>query len=487
MDKPDKNDAFNTAYAAQDVATGEVPTTKILWSPRLGFNWDVLGDKSLQIRGGTGLFTGRVPFVWVSNQFSNNGQLNGAYSTGSSSSSANPITNPAGIKFVADPFSQKKAEDLGKTAGRGAINVIDKDFKFPQVFRSNLAIDKTLPLGMVLTLEGIFSKTYNNVNFVNLNRKVDEAFTFVGVDQRPRYISNRVDANFDEIVKFENTNEGFSYNFVAQLQKTFQKGFVASAAYTYGHSEDLNSGTSSVAYSNWRYVNQVEGLNNLMLTRSNFDIPHRVVVFASYRLEYLNGMMSSQISVFYNGQSGQALSYIYNGDLNNDGTTNDMIYIPKSMSDINLITIPATTGTNPTPAVTPEEQWTKLDAFINGNEYLSAHRGEYAERNADHIPFQHQFDLKFLQELKMTIAGADHRFQLGIDIINIGNMLNKDWGHSNYATNQQNALINYKGLASGTSQPTYTYDGKSLINAEAYSISDFNSRWRAQVSFRYIF
>ena len=186
-DKPGNNSAFDAAYASKGVATGTLPDTKLMFSPRLGFNWDVLGDKSLRVRGGTGLFTGRVPFVWVSNQFTNNGQLNGSYSTGSSQSSATPLTDPANLKFNADPYKQPFAEDLGKKAGRGAINVIDKNFKFPQVFRTNLAVDKTLPGGINATLEGIFSKTYNNINFINLNRQANEAFTFDGVDKRPRY------------------------------------------------------------------------------------------------------------------------------------------------------------------------------------------------------------------------------------------------------------------------------------------------------------
>ncbi|MCK7538220.1 MAG: hypothetical protein MZV63_48340 [Marinilabiliales bacterium] len=206
-----------------------------------------------------------VPFVWISNQFTNNGQVNGTYTRGSQSSSANPITNPAGLKFESDPFNQPTAEDLGGVAGRGAINVVDENLKFPQVFRTNLAIDKALPWGLFATVEGIFSKTYNNVNFINLNRVVDESFTFVGADQRPRYVSGRIDPDYDEIIKFENTNLGYSYNVVAMLQKQFEKGFTAQVSYTYGHSLDLNSGTSSVAYSNWRYVNNVYGLNDLQI------------------------------------------------------------------------------------------------------------------------------------------------------------------------------------------------------------------------------
>lgn len=482
-DKPESNPQFNTAYYFQDVATGELPKSRIMWSPRLGFNWDVFGNKTTQVRGGTGLFTGRVPFVWLSNQFSNNGQLNGAYSVGSSASSANPITNPAGIKFVPDPYAQKTATDLGKTAGRGAINVVDRNLKFPQVFRTNIAVDQKLPWGIIATVEAIFSKTYNNVNFINLNRKVDQSFLFDGVDKRPRYISGRVDANFEEIVKFENTNEGYSYNLVAMLQKQFTGGFSAQASYTYGKSMDLNSGTSSVAYSNWRYVNNVYGLNDLSLTRSNYDLGHRVTGLISYKLDYLKGAMSTQVSLYYNGQSGQPLSYIYNGDMNNDGTTNDMIYIPETLAEINLITIPAA-GSNP--AVTPEEQWAKLDAFIKGDKYLSKHRGEYAERNAARLPFMNMVDFRLLQEFKIQVGNSTNKLQISFDILDVPNMLNKKWGHYIYASNQQWSIINYKGQTS-TTKPTFTYDGGGQTNGNAYSLSDFYSRWRGQLGIRYIF
>ena len=490
-DTPGANDAFNTAYAAEGVATGTLPKTKIMWSPRLGFNLDVFGNKTTQVRGGSGLFTGRVPFVWISNQFTNNGQLNVTYTppNASSSSSANPITNPAGLTFTADPYSQKLAKDFPvAVAGRGAINVVDKNLQFPQVFRTNLAIDQKLPYGIIATLEGIYSKTYNNVNFINLNRQVDTAFTFAGVDQRPRYVSNRIDPNFEEIIKFENTNLGYSYNFVFMLQKQFDNGFNAQASYTYGKSMDLNSGTSSVAYSNWRYVNNVYGLNDLRLTRSNFDLGSRITGLVSYKKDYMKGILATQVSLYYNGQSGQPNSYIYNGDMNNDGTSNDMIYIPATQADINLITIPAA-GT--TPAVTPDQQWADLDAFISNDKYLSKHRGEYAERNAARMPFQHQFDFRLLQEFKVKVGSVTNKIQLSFDILNVGNMLNKKWGHVIYATNQQFSLINYKGQTptnnNASPTPTFTYDGGGQTNGNAYYLSDYTSRFRGQIGLRYIF
>ncbi len=504
-DKPMNNKAFDSAYASKGIATGTLPDTRLMFSPRIGFNWDVLGDKSFKIRGGTGLFTGRVPFVWVSNQYSNNGQLNGSYSTGSTQSSANPITNPAGLKFNPDPLKQPFAEDLGRRAGRGAINVIDKNFKFPQVFRTNLAIDKTLPGGINATLEGIFSKTYNNINFTNLNRQANETFTFDGIDKRPRYTTSsnlptasgynsasRIDANYEEIVYLQNTNEGYSYNFSFQLQKLFDFGLNTSVSYSFGHSYDLNSGTSSVAYSNWRFVNQVNGLNNLELSKSNFDPGSRVVAFVSYQKEYMNKMMSTSISLYYNGQSGQPLSYIYNGDMNYDGASNDLIFIPAKQSDINLVTIPAS-GT--IAAVTPDEQWAKLNAFIESDKYLSEHKGEYAERNGARIPFQHNFDLRLMQEFRLKTGKITNKLQVSLDMINLGNLLNSDWGRQYFASNLQSTLIDYKGLKNnGTSAapnysntPTFTYTGGGLVNNNPYSASDLSSRWRGQIGIRYIF
>jgi hypothetical protein len=481
-DKPGVNDAFNTAYAVQGVATGVLPKSRIMWGPRLGFNWDVFDNRTTQVRGGSGLFTGRVPFVWISNQYSNNGELNGTYSVGSSASSATPITNPAGLKFDPDPYTQPLATDLGKVAGRGAINVVDRNLKFPQVFRTNLAIDQKLPWGVVATIEGIYSKTFNNVNFIDLNRTVDPNFQFTGVDQRPRYLTGRIDPNFDEIIKFENTSLGYSYNFVFQLQKQFDNGFNAQVSYTFGRSTDLNSGTSSVAYSNWRYVNNIYGPNFLELTRSNFDLGSRITGLISYKKDYLKGMLSTQVSLFYNGQSGQPLSYIYNGDMNNDGTTNDMIFIPARQSDINLITIPATASA---PAVSPADQWTALDAFISHDKYLNSHRGQYAQRNAARSPWQNQFDFQFLQEFKVKVGTSVNKLQVTFAILNVGNMLNKKWGHSIYASNQQFNLINYKGLTGST--PNFTYDASGQTNGNPYLLSDLLSRWRGQIGLRYIF
>lgn len=509
-DDPEGNDAFNAAYGSQG-RTGEVPDTKVLFSPRAGFNFDVFGNKNTQVRGGVGLFTGRVPFVWVSNQYSNNGQLNGTYSVGNSSSSGTPLTN--GIAYNVNPYTQPlpgQEPIASVTPGRGAVNVIETDFKFPQVFRSNLAVDKELPWGLTGTIEGIFSKTYNNVNFVNLNRQEQQGFAFAGADTRSRYTTTstsptssgynsagRIDPNFEEIVKLENTNKGYSYNFVFQLQKQLTKGFSGSVSYTYGESKDLNSGTSSVAYSNWQFVNNVNGLNNLPLTRSNYSLGSRVAGLVSYRKEYLGGHAATQISLFYNGQSGQVFSYRYNGDLNYDGTSNDLIFVPANASQINLVPYSVTVDGNPV-TVTPEEQWAALDKFLQTDRYLRDRRGQYAERNGARMPFQHQFDLRILQEFGVNAGNSSNKLQLSLDILNVGNMINSDWGKQYTLANQEFALINYLGLrdddpAAGNAvdfsanTPRFTYNAGGQTNSKAWAANDLLSRWRMQLGIRYIF
>jgi hypothetical protein len=206
-------------------------------------------------------------------------------------------------------------------------------------------------------------------------------------------------------------------------------------------------------------------------------------------------MASTQISLFYNGQSGQPFSYRYNGDLNYDGTSNDLIYVPRTASEINLVPYTKTVDGNSV-TVTAAEQWAQLDAFISQDSYLKDRRGEYAERNGARMPFQHQFDLRILQEFGINSGDNSNRLQLSLDVINVGNLLNNDCGRQYTLLNQEFALINYLGLtdadASSTgvdyssNTPRFTYN-PSLTNNKSWSAVDLASRWRMQLGIRYIF
>jgi hypothetical protein len=481
--QPTANPAFNEAFAEYGVATDQVPGAEVMVSPRLGFNWDVTGDKSTQLRGGVGVFTGRIPFVWISNQYTNTGNEFGRVRLSGS-------RFPEGFTFESDPFNQPTAPEVGLSEGVSEINVTAPDFKFPQVFRTNLAVDQLLPGGIVGTLEGIFTKNMNNIDFKNLN--VQEDGRLSGVDNRVYFSDDYANENFNDVILLTNTNLGYSYSLTAQLQKFFESGLNTSIAYTYGQSKDVNGGTSSQAFSNWRYVENINGPNSAELGYSDFDVRSRVVGSFGYELEYWNGW-STSFSLFYNGQSGVPLSYVYNGDINNDGTFgNDLIYVPQDASELTYGFYNRDTRELETYDAAKQSQVAgELNAYIENDEYLNSIRGEYAERNGARLPWTNQFDVRLMQEVGVNFGGATtHRLQFTLDIFNVGNLLNKEWGRQYDVRNNSFSLIDVAGIqenADGTRTPIYDFTGSGLNDGNPYFVNDFVSRWRGQVGVRYIF
>ncbi|WP_460921609.1 TonB-dependent receptor [Pontibacter brevis] len=480
-DEPAPNEEFNTAFANRGLATNRTPGAQFMLSPRFGVNWDVFDNGNTQVRGGAGVFTGRAPFVWIANQYTNTGLMLGSLSL-TTGSRPNPTLE--GIRFNPDPASQPNATSVGLSDRTSEINITDPDFKFPQLFRVNAAVDQRLPGGFVGTLEGIYSRNLNNIYYQNLN--LQETGTLNGADNRP--VFGRIQGNnFQDIIYLTNTSQGYGYSITGQLQKSYTRGLSGSVAYTYSRAKDVNPGNSSQARSNWINVNQVRGLNNVEAAFADNDIRSRVVAALTYELNYLN-FASTAISLFYNGQSGQPLSYIYNGDVNNDaGRTNDLIYVPADRSEINLVPITDRSGQVIPGSMTPDEQWEALDAFISGNDYLSERRGQYVERNADRLPWTNQLDLRLIQEFKLAQADNSHRLQITFDVFNFTNLLNRDWGRQYQANFNAFQAIDFVGYESGTTTPMFNYTGRGLTNGNPYFVNDFQSRWRGQLGLRYIF
>lgn len=473
-DEPAVNTEFNEAFRDRGLATDKTPGAQFMLSPRVGVNWDVMDDGNTQVRGGAGIFTGRAPFVWIANQYTNTGQM-----LGSLSLTSGPLLEQ--IRFNPDPTTQPTATSVGLSDRTAEINITDPDFKFPQLFRVNAAVDQRLPFDMVATLEGIYSKNLNNIYYQNLN--LEQTGTLAGADNRP--VFGRIQGNnFQDIIYLTNTSRGFGYSLTGQLQKTFvENGISGSVAYTYSRAKDVNPGNSSQARSNWINVNQVEGLNNAKEAFADNDVRSRVVAGLTYNLNYL-GFAGTTISAFYNGQSGVPLSYIYNGDVNNDaGRTNDLIYIPANASEINLVPFTERDGT----IVSAEQQWQALDAFISGNDYLSDRRGQYAERNGDRLPWTNQIDLRLMQDFRLGQDDNAHRLQLTFDIFNFTNLINKDWGRQYTATFNAFQAVDFVGYEPGTTTPRFNYTGRGLTDGDPFFVNDFSSRWRAQFGIRYIF
>lgn len=469
-DKPLRNEKIEKTFPGY--RTDITPSGKLLWSPRLGFNYNVNGDKSLILRGGVGLFTGRIPFVWLSNQFTNSGMLFGAVNV---YGDKDPSLINNGKGFDPNVANQKNMGGANKTV---EVNLTTKDFKIPQVLRYNLASDFRLPGGINVTLEGILSKTLNNIVYSDINvvpsTTTINAALSGGQDLRPYYGSKVNKNDFTNVILLDNSSRGYSYSLTTQLQKSFAFGLDLMAAYTNGQARSLNDGASSTARSNWEYVQIINNANAPELAISNFEMKHRTIGSIAYKKSYgRNKEFGTGISLFYAGNSGSPYTYLYNGDLNGDGGAgNDLIYVPRTANEIKLLD-DAKIGT-------AAQQWTALNQFIAQDEYLSTRRGQYAERNGAKTPWEHRFDVRVSQDLGLKIGERVHKLQLTFDVFNVGNLLNKDWGRSYFVGNNAYSLINYDAKKSG-----YTF--KAPNENKAYNISDLASKWQGQFGVRYIF
>jgi hypothetical protein len=472
------------------VSTAKLPNPSPLFSPRLGFNFDPFDDKSLQIRGGTGIFTGRPAFVWISNQIGNNGVLTGFEQI--DNTNTRPFTtNPA--QFIADPNRLPTSFELALT---------DENFKFPQVWRSNLAIDKKLPGNLVATLEFIYNQDVNGISYLNINEE-PATRTFTGVDNRPRYAASglsgtaannaiRINDNVVNAIYLTNQNQGRSYNIAVSLDKQFGKGLFMRTAYAFGEAKNLVD-PGSIAAGSWNGIASVNGNNRPDLAFSNNDLRHRVLGAVSYRIEYFN-FGATSISIYANGSPQGRFTYVYNQDMNGDVVNgNDLMFVPNNANQIRFLPITTGTGTNLVTVFTPEQQQAAYEAYINQDSYLSSRRGQYTERNGAILPWLWNVDLSIAQDLFTNIGGKRNTLQARFDILNFTNMLNEDWGVGNRVINTR--PLTFAGVTaegepqfrmvttgSGTSQQLL-----SQTLQKSFDTTNFTTFWRAQFGVRYIF
>jgi len=525
----------------QRLDLGRIPKTTLLVSPRIGVNWDVNDDRKTQLRGGTGIFTGRIPFVLISNQASNNGVLFGSLD-------ATPSGNPNLGSSVtsAFPFSPN-VDQYRPTAGAAAatgynLAVTDRNFQFPQVWRTNIALDQELFGGVIGTLEALYTKDLNALAFENVNmpNAVGRAngadtrpifYTFSGapnattglvtrtannriyglVGTAARPLNSAAAPNITDAILMKNTNKGYQYSITAQLQKTFSNGLFGSLAYTYSDSRSVNDGGSTPT-NIWRDRSVSGDPNATALSYSNYLSQHRVIAVLSYRREYL-GHLGTTLSAFYVGAPTGRFSYLYGGDMNGDGQSNDLIYIPRNRGEIQLLDIAINDTRAPgagTPAristYTADQQYADLENYINQDDYLSKHRGEYMERNGAQNPWQHQVDMKLIQDIFTNVGKNRNTLQLSLDVFNVGNLLNKNWGRQQFA-NRNTALLSFQGYdaqsrpvytfpyltpavvtaGSGTTPGTIATPGAPLASTFRDDVTGLGSRWQMQLGLRYIF
>ncbi|MDR1499351.1 MAG: TonB-dependent receptor [Tannerellaceae bacterium] len=484
FDTPGENPGFNISGIARDydVATDAMPASKPLFSPRAGFRWYLDEGRKSLLRGGLGVFTGRIPFVWISNSFSNTGV---EYSRTRLQQADMSAARADGFKFQVDPSRQYQPSSRMTSE----IDVVARDFRFPQVLRANLAYDYTFDGGLKATVEGLYSKTINNVLYKNLVVEESGKTLNNGGDHRPLYqptINQATGAPYTNeytgIVYLGNSSKGYTYNLTARIEKSFDSGLELMAAYTVGRSKGMNDGTSSQALSNWQYNENYNGPNDPELSYSDFDVPHRVVGSVSYRKEY-GRHFGTTVSLLYNGQSGSRYSLCYQNSINNDAASgNDVLYIPTDAELSSMLFKDIVSGGEV--VSTAERQRSELGEWINATPSLKALKGKYVERNGLLTSFENHFDLHIAQDFFVNVAGRRNTIQVSFDILNLGNLLNRAWGlYSSTGYSYTPIAVTSVDEVSGI--PTFQFTRPTGDNL--YGILDYNSRWRSQIGVRYIF
>jgi hypothetical protein len=462
--------------------TGTMPKTQVLFEPRLGFNWDVKGEKKTQVRGGTGVFTGRPPYVFLSNQIGNNGVLTGFIDVSGAAAANYGFTADPNKYFIPSTPTLPTTFDLALT---------DPNYKFPQVWKTNLAVDQKLPFfGLVGSVEYLYNKTINAVHYYEANLQ-NPVGTLGGVDNRPRFggtdATVRVNNSVSRAAVLTTKDGAYHESLTLKLEKPVQKGFWGSIAWTTANSKDYMS-AGSIASGSWQSALSVNGNNDLGLSFADAFVKNRFVGLLGYRIEYGKGLGgATTFTLGYVGQQSNPFSYIAAGDLNGDRVNNnDLIFVPNKGSDIKFASLTAGGKT-----FTEAEQQAAFDAFIEQDEYLSTRRGQYAERNGGLLPYLHRLDFSVAQDVFVKIGGKRNSFQIRMDILNFTNMLNNDWGVSQRATAPQ--LLNFVSR-DVNNVPTYRLatqrltDGSTILARDSYQYnSSVFDVWSAQLGIRYIF
>ena len=469
---------------AENANVGEAPDGQLMFSPRFGFSYDLPNFSDVTVRGGAGVFTSRVPFVWPGAMFTNNGLTAGGVRLGDL---------PPDFRFEPNPDQQPTNPDAVIPSGQ--VDLFTEDFKYPQIFRTNLASDFELPGGITTTIEAMYSKTVNNITYTNVNSDPTVDFTWTGTpDNRQIFTGGRIDGTYDAVYVASNTSRGYTYNLSAQFAKNFDFGLSATAAYSFSDSFSLTEGTSSQNSSQWRGQMNINGRNNPEFGRSDFAVGHRVLLALTQQIPWNDrGSSATTVSLFTNIQSGGPFSYVITGrdarNLNREtGSTSrnrSLVYVPASIDEINLVPYTRSDGT----VVSPQAQWDQLNTIINDDDHLSDRRGGYAEKNGSWLPYSAIFDLSIKQNVGVNIGGSLHRFELSADIFNIGNLINNNWG-TNYIVrgfNNYYDLYQFEGYENDGTTPQFTYRDEGETGVERFNITGTSSRWRMQFGVRYKF
>jgi outer membrane receptor for ferrienterochelin and colicin len=463
---PPTNEAFNSSAIAQkyDLKTNQVPRATVLLSPRVGLRWRIheSADAKTLLRGGAGIFSGRIPFVWISNCFSNTGMTQRGYTLDSSKGQTVP-------KFGEEPSGSDGV------SSNPMLNIVAKEFRYPQVMRATLALEQEYK-GWHFAVEGIFSKSINDLLITNLTAQ-NKGAKFYAVnsalattDNTTTLYDTSLAKQYSSIYLLSNTSKGYGYSVSASVSKSFRFGLSLYASYTFAHSYSVMDGISAQALNTWSR-NYSADSNNQELSYSLFDVPHKVTASLSYTKRYAK-VLGTTISLLYQGYSGMRYSLTYAGeDANNDSSYgNTTIYVPTAAE------LQAMEFEN-------EAHRTAFGEYIESTPALARSRGKFLARNALQTPFEHHLDLHIAQDFYLS-AESSRKVQISLDVINLGSLISKDWGASYYTSKYRLSPVEVYGYTTdseGNRTPKYRFVGGSV------SRNDLLSRWRMQLGVRVVF
>ena len=479
-------------YGGRHIDTGVWPGTKLNINPRVGFNWDILGDKSLVLRGGTGLFTGRLPLVFFTNMPTNSGMVQ------------NSVKNIS-TTYNADGTIKSKSDKLAKFAGGLITDVnkmaeiagaqttitpeqgvaqstpcgIDENFKMPQVWKSSIALDYQFPTSFPFSVTGefMYTKNINAVMLENYNIKPSDNWErFEGSDNRLIYPSDYMyDKSVSTACVLTNTNKGYGYIANITLKAQPVEGLNLMAAYTRTESKEVSGMPGSDAKSAWSGLYTIDGPNYATVQRSQYVVPDRIIASVGYDLH-----KTTHLNLFYTCYTPGGYSFFMTNDMNGDGIATDLIYIPKDENDI------VWAGTPEQQAKDAADFW----AFVKQDKYLNSHKGEYAEAYSATAPLVHRFDFRVTQDINFKIGKTNHKLELSFDFMNIGNLFNSHWGvEKNMKACNNGAILTYKGQDT-EGRPTFALYRDKSGNAPAKTW-EYNRAtgqcWQLQFGARYTF
>ncbi|SCD19959.1 Outer membrane receptor proteins [Proteiniphilum saccharofermentans] len=495
------NAIYDLDFNGKKIDTGKWPTPKVQFSPRVGFTWDVKEDKSFVVRGGTGIFTGRLPLVFFTNMPTQGGMVKGIFTAkttyANGVSSSDPILASLSGKMITNIDEMISKLNMQNTispedgALQTSIAGVDPDFKMPQVWKSSLAVDYQLPTSFpfTVTLEGIYTKKLNDVMLVNYNMKdPDDSWQrFKGADDRYIYpaVANRYynyhNNNPIEALVLSNNSEGWGA--IGNITLTAQpvKDLNLMAAYTYTESKEISGMPGSSAGSAYGGLIAIDGPHLPTLQRSQYVTPHRVVSSISYRIPWENNILLSNttLNLFYTGYSYSGYSYTYKGDMNGDGYAADLIYIPSGKGDIKFASA---------------EDETAFFAFMEQDKYLKANKGKYAGANAVLAPWLHRFDFRIAREFYVNVGQSRNSLELSLDFLNVGNLLKSTWGVMKNMSSSNGGQILERVSTENDNTPVFSMvkikdaDGNDVYPTQTFTTNySLDQTWQLQVGVRYKF